>query len=88
MPTNELMRVNLQKKLDMNLIQERQFKRIEQTLNLIEKSYISHKNIEDIDSEELQGYFNTLRDYSNSYIKKFMNSTHKLLNMQWIKDIL
>ena len=70
LPINELMRVNLQKKLDMNLIQERQFKRIEQTLNLIEKSYISHKNIEDIDSEELQGYFNTLRDYSNSYIKK------------------
>ena len=69
-PINELMRVNLQKKLDMNLIKERQFTRIEQTIKVIEKSYISHKSIEEIDAEELQGYFNTLKDYSNSYIKK------------------
>ena len=70
LPINELMRVNLQKKLDMNLIKERQFTRTEQTIKVIEKSYISHKSIEEIDSEELQGYFNTLKDYSNSYIKK------------------
>lgn len=70
LPINELMRVNLQKKLDMNLIKERQFTRTEQTIKVIEKSYISHKSIEEIDAEELQGYFNTLKDYSNSYIKK------------------
>ena len=69
-PINELMRVNLQKKLDMNLIKERQFTRTEQTIKVIEKSYISHKSIEEIDADELQGYFNTLKDYSNSYIKK------------------
>ena len=69
-PINELMRVNLQKKLDMNLIKERQSTRTEQTIKVIEKSYISHKSIEEIDAEELQGYFNTLKNYSNSYIKK------------------
>lgn len=69
-PINELMRVNLQKKLDMNLIKDRQFVRTEKTIEVIEKSYISHKHIEEIDAEELQGYLNTLKNYSNSYIKK------------------
>lgn len=69
-PINELMRVNLQKKVDMNLVKDRQYSRVLKTIELIEKSYIAHKNIDEIDSEELQGYFNTLKHYSNSYIKK------------------
>ncbi len=69
-PINELMRVNLQKKLDINLIKDRQFTRVLKTIEVIEKSYIAHKSIEEINAEELQGYFNTLKDYSNSYIKK------------------
>ena len=70
LPINEIMRNNLQKKFDTNLIRERQYARVLQTIATIEKSYIAKKNIEDITSDELQGYFNTLKDYSNSYIKK------------------
>ena len=70
LPINEIMRVNLQKKVDNNQVQARQYNRTLKTIETIEKSYISKKNIEDISSEELQGYFNTLKDYSNSYIKK------------------
>ena len=70
LPINEIMRNNLQKKFDTNLIRERQYARVLQTIETIEKSYIAKKNIEDITSDELQGYFNTLKDYSNSYIKK------------------
>ena len=70
LPINEIMRVNLNKKVDNNLVQARQYNRTLKTIETIEKSYISKKNIEDINSEELQGYFNTLKDYSNSYIKK------------------
>ena len=70
MPINEIMRNNLQKKFDTNLIRERQYARVLQTIETLEKSYIAKKNIEDITSDELQGYFNTLKDYSNSYIKK------------------
>ena len=70
MPINEIMRNNLQKKFDTNLIRERQYARVLQTIEKIEKSYIAKKNIEDISSYELQEYFNTLKNYSNSYIKK------------------
>lgn len=69
-PISELMRVNLLKKLDTNIIKERQFTRVSKTIEIIEKTYLARKNIDEIDSEELQGYFNTLKDYSNSYIKK------------------
>lgn len=70
LPINELMRANLQRKLDMELIKERQYTRVLKTIETIEKSYISHKNIDDIEADEMQGYLNTLKKYSNSYIKK------------------
>ncbi len=69
-PLNQLMRSNLQRKLDNGLIGETQFSRIESTIRVIENSIIAKKKIEDITSDEIQGYFNTLKKYSNSYIKK------------------
>lgn len=71
-PLNQLMRSNLKRKLDMNLISEVQFTRVEQTLNVIEKSPLVKRKIEDITSEDIQDYMNSLKDYSNSYIKKIM----------------
>ena len=69
-PLNKLMRENAQKKLEMNLIGERTYSRILETIKAIEKSQISQKNISDISSNEIQSYLNTLKNYSNSTIKK------------------
>lgn len=69
-PLNELMKSIVQRKFDRDLISAGQFARIGNTIKVIEKSPISHKNIEDISSDDIQDYLNTLKDYSNSYIKK------------------
>lgn len=87
-PLNQLMRSNLQKKLDMNLISDTQYMRVLKTIELIEKSDIVKKKIEDITSDEIQLYLNTLINYSNSYIKKiyeqFTQSYQFALNKGYI----
>lgn len=69
-PLNELMRANAQRKYDANLISDNQYGRILKTIELIESSAISHKKIDELNSDEIQGYLNSLKHYSNSYIKK------------------
>lgn len=69
-PLNQLMRENLQRKLDLNLITERTYARTMETIQCIEKSSIAFKNISDISSKDIQAYLNTLKNYSNSTIKK------------------
>lgn len=69
-PFNQLMRATAQKKFDTNLIEERQFSRILDTISCIEKCPAMKKNIEDITSEEIQSYLNTLTNYSYSTISK------------------
>lgn len=69
-PLNQLMRANLQKKLDMNLISETQYGRVLKTIEVIEKSPIAKEKIENITTDDIQNYMNTLKNYSNSYIKK------------------
>lgn len=69
-PLNQLMRANLQKKLDMNLISESQYARVLKTIEVIEKSPMVQNKIEDITSDDIQAYLNTLTNYSNSYLKK------------------
>ena len=71
-PLGQLMRSNIQRKLDMNLISENQYARVLKTIQVIEKSNIANKKIEDITSDEIQVYMNSLKKYSNSYIKKLM----------------
>ena len=65
-PLNQLMRENVQKKLDMNVISERSYTRLMESIKIIEKSSMSKKNINDITSSEIQSYLNSLKDYSNS----------------------
>lgn len=68
----DLMRARVNKKLAMNLISENQYYRTEMTLKMIEKSYLAETKIENITTEQIQNYFNSLTDhYSNSSIKKF-----------------
>lgn len=69
-PLNKLMRENAIKKLDMNLISERTYSRIIETIKKIEESSLSEKNISDITSAEIQNYLNSLKNYSDSTIKK------------------
>lgn len=69
-PLNQLMRENVQRKLDMNLIGERTYARTLETIKKIEETPISKENITDITSTDIQGYLNTLKNYSNSTIKK------------------
>ena len=71
-PLNLLMRSILQRKLDMNLISENQYARVLKTINLLEKNPLLSEKIEDITSDEIQEYVNSLKNYSNSYIRKLM----------------
>lgn len=88
LPINELMKANLQKKLEQELIKGGQFLRVSKTIEKIEKSYIGHKNIDEIEAEELQGYFNTLKDYSNSYIKKIYEQFSQAFNYAMSKGYI
>lgn len=69
-PLNQLMRENVKRKLEMNVVSERSYTRIMESIKIIEKSPMSKKNINDITSNEIQSYLNSLKDYSNSTIKK------------------
>ena len=69
-PLNQLMREIVERKLDMNIIGERSYKRLMETVKKIEETPMSKKNISDITSTEIQDYLNSLKDYSNSTLKK------------------
>lgn len=70
-PLNELMRSNLKRKFDMNLIGETQFSRVTKTIEKLEQNDLFHRKIEELTSDEIQNYLNSLKEkYSNSYIKK------------------
>ena len=66
------MKLIRQRKLDTNQIGKVAYNRLQSTLNVIDKSEVVHKDINNITAEELQDYFNTLTYYSNSYIKKII----------------
>lgn len=71
-PLNQLMRENVERKLELNLIGERTYGRLLKSIKQLEKSPMTHKNIDDITSNDIQEYFNTLKDYSDSTIKKIV----------------
>lgn len=76
-PLNKLMREINDKKLEANIITERSYVRYLETIKTIERCNVSHKNINDITSTEIQNYFNTLKDYSSSTIKKIIEQFNK-----------
>ena len=71
-PLFELMCLIQKRKLDTNQIGKVAYNRLQSTLNVINKSEVAHKDINDITPEELQKYFNSLTYYSNSYIRKII----------------
>ena len=80
-PLNELMRANLKRKFDMNLLGETQFLRVTKTIEKLEQNELFHRKIEDLTSEEIQRYLNSLKEnYSNSYIKKIYEQISQAFN--------
>lgn len=69
-PLNQLMRALAKRKLDMNVIKETQYNRILSAIKKLEKEPFTKKNIEDITSDEIQAYLNSLKSYSQSTISK------------------
>lgn len=90
-PLIKLIKMLLQKKVDSNLITDRAYARTMDTIRTIEKSYLANKNINEISTEELQAYFNSLTDiYSNSSIQKnyfqFKSAFEYALNKGYIHE--
>lgn len=69
-PLNQLMRALAKRKLDMNVIKETQYTRILSAIKKLEKEPFTKNNIEDISSDEIQAYLNSLKSYSQSTISK------------------
>lgn len=69
-PFCELMRSNLKLKLDTNQISEVTYHRVLMTIEQIEKFPIGKKNIDKINSDELQEFMNYHKYMSNSSINK------------------
>jgi len=66
----DLMKMRTKKKLDTNIITENSLKRINNSIEIIKKSYLYNTRIDEITTEEIQNFLNTLTGYSNSVIKK------------------
>lgn len=69
-PLCEVMKANLKLKYDTNQISPTQFGRVTRTIEKLEKTLIGSKNIEEINSNEIQQYLNSISNLSNSSIKK------------------
>ena len=69
-PMCEVMRSNLKLKLDTNQITPTQFGRVSRTIEKLEKTSIGSKNIDEITSNEIQEYMNSITHLSNSSINK------------------
>ena len=71
-PLNELMKSINERKLKFNKLREQQYGKNARIIEAIEKLPIGKKEISEITADELQAYFNSLKDYSNSYMQKYM----------------
>ena len=69
-PICEILKSNAKLKLDTNQITEAQFTRISDTIKKLENIPIGKKNIDQITSDEIQIYLNSIIHLSNSSIKK------------------
>ena len=75
-PLTELLKTNLKLKLDTNQISETQYWRVMKTIHALEKTAFAVKNVDEIKSQEIQDYLNSLKHLSNSMIEK----AHQQLN--------
>ena len=74
----------LNTKLQTNIIRETSFRSLNYSLTKIKDSSIGNMNIQKINYRNIQDFFNTLTDYSNSYIEK-ITITLKLIFKEALK---
>ncbi len=69
-PLCEILKQNLNLKLETNQISRTQYGRVLKTISALEKTSFGNKNIDTITADELQAYLNSLKHLSNSMIEK------------------
>ena len=69
-PISEIMKSHLRLKLETNQISPTQYGRVMRTIEKIETVPLGHKNVDEITSDELQRYMNSMKHLSNSSISK------------------
>ena len=84
----DFMKLRTKTKLETNIISENSLGRINQTLNVIKKSYLYNKKIDEITTEEIQCFLNTLTDYSNSTIKKIYSEFNQIFNYAFSQNLI
>lgn len=87
-PICELMKSNLKLKLDTNQITPTQYGRVLRTIEKIESIPIGYKRIDEITSEELQEYMNSLKHLSNSSISKIYQQFNQIFKIAINKGYL
>lgn len=88
-PLNELMKSLAKRKIDMNTIKKSQYTRILASIRRLEKEPFTKKNIEDITSEEIQTYLNSLiYSYTQSTISKQVNQFRQAFNYAFDKGYI
>lgn len=84
----DFMKLRTKTKLETNIISENSLGRINQTLNVIKKSYLYNRKIDEITTEEIQSFLNTLTDYSNSTIKKIYSEFNQIFNYAFSQNLI
>ncbi len=79
-PLIEIMKLNLNKKKEMNIISDAQYQRVDRSIRKIEQSFISNKNVDEITTDDIQGYLNSQVEYSDSTIKKLKEQFGQAFN--------
>ena len=76
-PLIELIKSILERKFESGTIKERTYARTMETIRAMEKCDLLKKNIDDISADELQMYLNSLKNYSQNTIKKFIDQLNQ-----------
>lgn len=76
-PVIELIKSILERKLETGVISERTYVRTKETIKAMEKCDLLKKNIDDVSTDELQMYLNSLRHYSQNTIKKYLDQLNQ-----------
>ena len=76
-PVIELIKSILERKLDTGVISERTYARTKETIKSMEKCDLLKKNIDEVSTDELQLYLNSLRHYSQNTIKKYIDQLNQ-----------
>lgn len=87
-PICEVMKANLKLKLDTNQITPTQFGRVTRTIEKLEKTPIGSKNIDEITSNEIQDYMNSMTHLSNSSINKIFQQFNQAFKIAINKGYL